>query len=98
MPRYDYRCETCGVEFEAAHGFDAPTPNCPNGHDTVRRVITSAPRMLLGMAAATSKNASKEELNAKWAEETPKLRKKLADRLGEEAVTKHGGTVNKSYD
>jgi putative FmdB family regulatory protein len=97
MPRYDYECDTCGVKFEARHGFDDPTPACPNGHATVHKLITSAPRMLLGMAAATSKNASKEELQRKWAEETPKLRKKLADKLGEDTVAKHS-SLNHKYD
>ncbi|CAG1004968.1 MAG: zinc ribbon domain-containing protein [Anaerolinea sp.] len=88
MPRYDYKCEVCGVIFEARHGFDDPPPPCPNGHTSVHRLITSAPRVLKGMAAAVSKHASKEELQAKWSEETPKLRKKLADKLGEDAVSK----------
>ncbi len=94
MPRYDYRCTTCGEVFEARHGFDDPAPPCPNGHTTVERLITSAPPMLKGMAALTSKNATKEELQAKWAEETPRLRQKLVDKLGEETVAKHGPTLN----
>lgn len=88
MPRYDYKCEVCGVIFEARHGFEDPPPPCPNGHASVHRLITSPPRVLKGMAAAVSKNASKEELQAKWSEETPKLRKQLADKMGEEAVSK----------
>ena len=98
MPRYDYECDTCGVRFEARHGFDAPMPLCPNGHATVHRLITRAPRVLKGAAAATSYNASKEELQDKWREETPKLRKKLVDKLGEETVSKYGGTINHTYD
>ena len=98
MPRYDYECDTCGKVFEAKHGFDDPPPPCPDGHPAVHRLITRAPRMLLGAAALTSRNASKEELQSKWAEETPKLRKKLVDKLGEETVSKHGGTLNTKYD
>jgi putative FmdB family regulatory protein len=98
MPRYDYVCETCGLVFEARHGFDAPPPPCPNGHTTVRRLINSAPRVLKGAAALASPNASKEELRSKWAEETPKLRKKLVEKLGEETVQKYGGTLNKTYE
>jgi len=98
MPRYDYRCETCGVEFEARHGFDAPPPPCPNGHATVTRLITSTPRVLKGMAALASPNASKEELVNKWAEESPKLRKQLVDKLGEETVQRYGSTLNKNFE
>lgn len=98
MPRYDYECETCGVQFEARHGFDDPMPPCPNGHTDVHRLINSTPRVLKGMAASTSKNASREELQSKWAEETPKLRKKLVDKLGEETVSKYGSTLGRADD
>jgi putative FmdB family regulatory protein len=98
MPRYDYECDTCGLIFEASHGFEAPPPPCPEGHTTVHRVIRSVPRVLKGMAAAVSKNASKEELRDKWQEETPKLREKLVSKLGEETVNRMGGTLNTSYD
>jgi putative FmdB family regulatory protein len=98
MPRYDYECETCGTRFEARHGFDDPAPACPDGHATVHRIITTTPRVLKGMAAATSKNASKAELRDKWAEETPKLRKKLADKLGDDVVNNHASSLNTKYD
>jgi putative FmdB family regulatory protein len=98
VPRYDYECETCGRRFEAKHGFDAPPPSCPDGHPTVHRIITSAPLRLRGMEAPVSYRASKEELQSKWAEETPRLRKKLADKLGEDKVSKLGGTLNHKYD
>jgi putative FmdB family regulatory protein len=98
MPRYDYECDTCGKRFEAKHGFDAPPPPCPDGHPAVHRIFTSAPSRLRGMEAPTSYRASKEELQSKWAEETPRLRKKLVDKLGEETVSKYGGTLNHKYE
>ncbi|MCE7946755.1 MAG: zinc ribbon domain-containing protein [Chloroflexi bacterium CFX4] len=98
MPRYDYRCLVCEVVFEAKHGFDDPPPPCPNGHSEVQRLITTTPRLLKGMAALASRSASKEELQAKWAEETPKLRKKLVEKLGEETVRKHGSTLGRADD
>ena len=98
MPRYDYECETCGKRFEVRHGFDDPAPACPDGHPVVHRIFNSTPRLLKGMEAATSKNASKEELRAKWAEETPKLRKKMVDKLGEDAVNKNASLLNTKYD
>jgi putative FmdB family regulatory protein len=99
MPRYDYECDTCGTIFEVKHGFDDPAPaTCPNGHPTVHRLISAPPRVLKGMAANVSHNAGPGELRDKWAEETPKLRKKMVDKLGEETVSKMGGTINHKYD
>lgn len=99
MPAYDYQCKHCGHHFEARHGFTDPAPACPNcGESDVQRLILSAPRVAKGMEAAVSKNASKEELRAKWAEETPKLRKKLVDKLGEDVVNRNAPTLNTSYD
>ncbi|MBE2269106.1 MAG: zinc ribbon domain-containing protein [Anaerolinea sp.] len=98
MPLYDYRCAN-GHLFEARHGFDAPAPPCPVCAEIdVQRVITSAPGVMQGMSASVSPNASKAELTAKWAEETPKLREKLVSKLGEETVNKYAPTLNAKYD
>ncbi len=98
MPLYDYRC-TNGHEFEARHGFDAPTPACPVcGEAQVKRVITRAPGVMQGMSASLGTNASKEQLQGKWAEETPKLREQLVSKLGEETVNKYAPTLNTKYD
>ncbi len=98
MPLYDYRCAN-GHKFEARHGFSDPTPACPIcGSSEVQRVITSAPGVMQGMNASLGKNASKEQLQAKWAEETPKLREKLVSKLGEETVNKHAPTLNGGND
>jgi hypothetical protein len=51
-----------------------------------------------GIMASTSKNATKEELRDKWAEETPKLREKLVSKLGEDTVNKYAPTLNHKYD
>ncbi len=96
MPRYDYRCLTCETLFEAQHGFDDPAPVCPSCGGSVKRIIRRAAPMLRGMAAPVSKHATKEELRAKWAEETPKLRKKLVDKLGEETVRKNAPTLGEA--
>lgn len=101
MPLYDYRCDNCAAEFEARHGFDAPAPDCPQCESThVQRIITRAPRSLKGMTAdaGSGGTATKEELRDKWAEETPKLRKKLVDKLGEDTVNKYAPTLNTKYD
>lgn len=96
MPRYDYRCDTCTTQFEARHGFNDPAPPCPDcGAATVHREITSVPRQLKGMAADAGRGgtASKEQLQAKWAEETPKLREKLVSKLGEETVRRYAPSL-----
>ena len=98
MPLYDYRCAN-GHDFEARHGFNDSTPACPVcGEATVQRLITTAPAVVQGMSASLGANASKEQLQAKWAEETPKLREKLASKLGEETVSKYAPSLNTKYD
>ena len=98
MPLSDYRCAN-GHNFEARHGFNDATPACPVcGEVQVQRVITSAPGVMQGMNASLGANASKEQLQAKWAEETPKLREQLANKLGEETVNKYAPTLNAKYD
>lgn len=100
MPAYDYKCPKCAHRFEARHGFDEAAPPCPNcGHESVKRLITQAPSVAGGMLthAGDGYRASKEQLQAKWAEETPKLRKKLRDKLGDDAV-KSIPSLNTSYD
>jgi putative FmdB family regulatory protein len=100
MPVYDYRCESCGKSFQAKHGFDENAPPCPAcGHAQVKRLITTAPALARGIVALAgdSKGATKEQLKDKWAEETPKLRKKLVDKLGEDYVSRNAPTLNKNY-
>jgi len=100
MPLYDYRCESCGKTFEARHGFSDPAPVCPHcGQAQVHRMILSAPTHARGMLtlAGDSSRASKEQLQDKWAEETPKLRKKLVDKLGEDVVNRNAPSLNHKY-
>lgn len=101
MPLYDYRCEVCGHRFEARHGFNEAAPACPNcAAAEVKRLILSAPTFAQGILtlAGDSRGASKEQLRSKWAEETPKLRKKLVDKLGEDVVNRNAPTLNTNYD
>ena len=96
MPRYDYRCPNCDNRFEARHGFDESAPPCPScEHEEVQRVISSAPTIAGGMAThpGDGYRASKDQLQDKWAEETPKLRKKLVDKLGEDTVRKNAPSL-----
>lgn len=89
MPMYDYRCQDCGFEFSEFHQMNTTDVECPECEsENVQKRITDAPTIAGGMTthAGDGKNATKEELQAKWREETPKLRKKLVDKLGEDAV------------
>ncbi|QPC81601.1 zinc ribbon domain-containing protein [Phototrophicus methaneseepsis] len=89
MPTYAYRCLECGTEFEATHSINDEPPECPYCEsEDVERRITQAPTIAQGMLthAGDGRKATKEELQAKWQEETPKLRKQLRDKLGEDAV------------
>ncbi len=100
MPVYDYKCPECKHRFEFRHGFNDPVPTCPAcGYETAQKVITSAPSLARGMLthAGDGHRASKEQLQDKWREETPKLRKKLRDKLGDDAV-KSVPSLNMSYD
>ena len=41
MPKYDYRCGTCGHLYEKREGFDAPSVQaCPECSGQARRVLT----------------------------------------------------------
>ncbi|MCB9456625.1 MAG: zinc ribbon domain-containing protein [Anaerolineaceae bacterium] len=101
MPLYDYRCEDCDHEFVARHGFEEAPPPCPNCQSAaLKRLIKRAPAQAKGVLtlAGDSSGATKEELRSKWAEETPKLRKKLVDKLGEDFVSRNAPTLNKSFE
>lgn len=96
MPVYRYRCDECQHEFEELHAIDAAVPDCPEcDAESVKRLIVSAPTIARGVLthAGDGRRASKEELQAKWREETPKLRRKLSDKYGEDVV-KHIPTLN----
>lgn len=91
MPQYDYRCKTCGYEFSERHGINETADECPECESAdVVRLITHAPTHAQGVLAhpGDGRRASAEQLRDKWREETPKLRKKLRDKLGEDAVKK----------
>lgn len=101
MPLYDYQCNACEMTFEARHSFTAPAPACPHcGSDAVEKRITTAPTFARGMLtpAGTSRRQSKEQLQDKWREETPKLRDKLEKKLGKEYVQRNAATLYNNND
>ena len=97
MPLYDYKCPECEIRFEVSHGMSEDAPPCPEcGHETPQRVITAAPKYAKGMNAhpGDGRRASKEQLR----EETPKLRKKMVDKFGEDYVNRNAPSLNYKYD
>jgi hypothetical protein len=63
-------------------------------------VITQLPAVHGGMSAhaGDARGATKAQLQAKWAEETPKLREKLVSKLGEDVVNRNAPSLNTRYD
>jgi putative FmdB family regulatory protein len=89
MPFYDYRCKACGHQFEQFHSIGATPKPCPHCEsDAVEIIITSSVSVSRGILAhaGDGHRASKEQLEDKWREESPKLRKKLEDKLGRDRV------------
>jgi len=100
MPMYNYRCKQCGHEFTEVHGIHDLPPDCPECEsEDVQRLITSAPTIAKGILtpAGDGHKATKEQLKAKWREETPKLQKKLRDKLGDKAI-EDIPSLNPNYD
>jgi putative FmdB family regulatory protein len=89
MPLYQYRCEECGHEFEEMHRVTSDLPECLECEsENVKRRITTAPAIAKGVLAhpGDGRRATKEQLRDKWAEESPKLRSKMRDKLGDDVV------------
>lgn len=100
MPFYDYKCPECDNRFEARHSFSESAPPCPVCQaQNVQRIITKAPIVAGGIMtpAGDSRYSSKEQLQSKWAEETPKLRKKLVEKMGEDTVNRYAPSLNNTY-
>lgn len=53
MPRYDFRCPTCGLEFEVSRPFSRATEpaTCPQDGATAERVFTSPMMFIPGGAS-----------------------------------------------
>jgi putative FmdB family regulatory protein len=40
MPRYDFKCQKCGYEFEKEQGMNDPNPPCPKFRERLRDMDT----------------------------------------------------------
>ncbi len=49
MPLYDYKCSSCGNQYERREGFDAPARQpCPNCGQEAKRVLHPPPIVFKG--------------------------------------------------
>jgi len=99
MPFYDYHCQDCGYTWEEEHSTQAQARECPECESAnIQRLVRRAAIHAKGIDAhaGDGKRATAEQLRAKWAEETPKLRKKLLAKYGEKAL-KAMPTLNHDY-
>jgi putative FmdB family regulatory protein len=57
VPRYAYRCRTCGALFELPRRFEEPETavSCPDGHAQTSRVFTA---VTVGGGAASATTAT----------------------------------------
>lgn len=100
MPVYRYRCQACGHEFEETHAMNESAFDCPECEsEDLQRLITDAPTIAGGMLThpGDGRRATPEQLRDKWREETPKLRKQLRDKLGDDAL-KNAPLINPPDD
>jgi putative FmdB family regulatory protein len=57
MPRYDYRCRSCGTTFEVSRPMSAASDpaQCPQGHDNTVKLLSMV-AMTGGAAAPAPKS------------------------------------------
>ncbi|MDX3754084.1 zinc ribbon domain-containing protein [Streptomyces mirabilis] len=60
MPRYEYRCRTCGDTFELSRPMaeSAAPANCPAGHDDTVKLLSTVAVATGGSASAPSPGPS----------------------------------------
>lgn len=69
MPLYEYRCQSCGHQFEKIQSFSAPEEKeCPVCHGPVERLISAPAVQFKGsgwyVTDYASKGSSKSDMNA----------------------------------
>ncbi|MBN2054665.1 zinc ribbon domain-containing protein [bacterium] len=57
MPTYEYRCESCGHQFDRWQGMsDPPLRECPKCHGPVKRLIGAGSGFIFKGGAPTASN------------------------------------------
>ncbi|MFC4036569.1 zinc ribbon domain-containing protein [Streptomyces polygonati] len=58
MPRYEYRCKSCGATFEMRRPMsqaNAAAPPCPKGHDDTVKLLST---VSVGISSSSSASGS----------------------------------------
>lgn len=87
MPIYEYECTACGIHFERLQRFgDAPPPQCPEGHDGVRKVLSPPLIIFKGSGFYCTDNGNggngkgrQSESEKQWESATDKVKTEAAD-------------------
>jgi len=76
MPIYEYRCETCGYQFERMQSFNTdPLRECPRCQGPVRRVIAPVGIIFKGSGFYITDNRQLGSGNSRKPKELPKPEK-----------------------
>jgi len=85
LPRYDYKCNSCGNLFELKQSFSAkPEANCSNCNNIANRVIQSVPIVFNGSGFYVNDYARNSKTSTS---ESPSTDKKETDNKAEKTKT-----------
>lgn len=90
MPRYDYRCSSCGVTYERKESFEAPLQHaCENCGGVSRRVFVAPPILFKGSGfyVTDSKNGSSAATGTSGAKEGTEEKPAATGDSGSETKT-----------
>jgi len=79
MPIYEYRCESCGYQFERMQSFSAePLRECPRCQGTVHRVISPVGIIFKGSGFYITDNRQLGSGNSRRPRKSRELEKETA--------------------
>ncbi len=102
MPRYDYKCNSCGNLFELKQSFSAkPEANCSNCNSIANRVIHSVPIVFKGSGFyvndyARNSKTSTTESSSKNKKETENKTEKTKKKNPDSKTTTNSSENNSS--
>tara|TARA_B100001013_G_C24464803_1_gene384989 strand:+ start:286 stop:621 length:336 start_codon:yes stop_codon:yes gene_type:complete len=102
LPRYDYKCNSCGNLFELKQSFSAkPEANCSNCNSIANRVIHSVPIVFKGSGFyvndyARNSKTSTTESSSKNKKETENKTEKTKKKNPDSKTTTNSSENNSS--
>jgi len=102
LPRYDYKCNSCGIEFELTQTFkEAGTGTCPECSGAGRRVFHAVPVIYKGSGFYTTDygrpkppaDNAKETKDSKDSKDTLETKSKTATTSETKSETKSESTA-----